>query len=193
MFTIDEILVESKVADVHFACELAHCKGACCTLKGGRGAPVTNMEIEEIHKAFPVVKKYLPQEHRAWIDRHGLVDGFSGYYATQCADEHACVFVHYESGIAKCSFETAYHKKELTWRKPLSCHLFPLRMSHGTAKEMRFEYLSECEPAFEKGSREGIPLYKFLREVLIRAFGEKWYKQFTMECGHRSYVPERGD
>ena len=193
MFTIEEIAVERKVADVHFACDLGQCKGACCTLKGGRGAPVTDLEVEEVQKAFPVVEKYLPRQHRDWIGKHGLVDGFTGYHATQCVNEGACVFVHYENGVAKCSFETAYHKKELQWRKPLSCHLFPLRMSHGIAKEVRFEYLPECEPAFEKGTREGIRLHKFLKEVLVRAFGEQWYAQFIEGCERLPQVSERGD
>jgi Protein of unknown function (DUF3109). len=193
MFTIDEIFVESKVADVHFACDLVQCKGACCTLKGGRGAPVTDLEVDEIYDALPIVKKYLPQEHRDWIKRHGVVDGFSGFYATQCVDEEACVFVHYENGVAKCSFETAFHKKEIQWRKPLSCHLFPLRISHGMAKEMRFEFLPECEPALEKGGREKVPLFKFLKEVLVRAFGKEWHERFARECEERSYISEKGD
>jgi len=147
--------------DVHFACNLGECKGACCTLNGGRGAPVTDEEVDEIYNAYPVVKKYLPKEHTEWIERHGLVEGAPGYYATQCKDEQACVFVYYDDGIAKCSFEKGFHNKEIQWRKPLSCHLFPLRTSYGTPEQLRFEYLHECEPASKKGSREKFPLFKF--------------------------------
>ena len=193
MFTIDEIIVDGRVADVHFACNLAECKGACCTLKGGRGAPVTDEEVDEIYNVYPVVKKYLPQEHNDWIEQHGLVEGTTGYYATQCMDENACVFVFYDNGVARCSFEKAFHTKEIQWRKPLSCHLFPLRVSYGTPEQLRFEYLHECEPAFKKGSLEKIPLFRFLREVLVRAYGRTWYKRFEAECEERSGNSQRGD
>ena len=193
MFTIENILIENKVAEVNFACDLNRCKGACCTLKGGRGAPVTDLEVEEIYNALPAVEKYLPQNHRDWITHHGVVDGFSGFYATQCVDEEACVFVHYEHGIAKCSFETAFHKKEIQWRKPLSCHLFPLRVSHGMPKEIRFEFLPECAPALERGAREQVPLFAFLKEVLIRAFGKEWYERFARDSNVQSRISERGD
>lgn len=190
MFTVMEIQVPSDVADIQFACDLARCKGACCTLKGGRGAPITRDEVEEIRRAFPVVRKYLPQEHREWIARNGLVEGVAGYQATQCIEQGACVYVHYEGGVAKCSFETAFHNNELEWRKPLSCHLFPLRVGHGLPKDLRFEYLNECEPALAKGSRERIPLYAFLKDVLVRAFGREWYDRLAAECKRRLCVPQ---
>ncbi|MGA9408153.1 MAG: DUF3109 family protein [Bacteroidota bacterium] len=193
MFTIDEINVDTKAADLHFACDLAECKGACCTLQGGRGAPITDNEVDEIYNAYPVVKKYLSKEHKEWIERHGLVEGSPGYYATQCKNNQACVFVFYDDGVAKCSFEKAFHNKEIQWRKPLSCHLFPLRASYGVPEQLRFEYLHECEPAFKKGSREKIPLFKFLRDVLVRAYGRPWYEQFEAECEERSSNSERGD
>ncbi len=192
MFTIDEITIDSKVRDMHFACDLAECKGACCTLKGGRGAPLTDDEVDEVFTAFPVVKKYLPKEHRDWIEHHGLVEGGPGYYATQCKDEQACVFVHYDNGVAKCSFEKAFHKKEIQWRKPLSCHLFPLRKSYGDENELRFEFLPECEPAFKKGVREKLPLFKFLKEVLVRAYGSRWYNLLETECTSHPVDSQRG-
>ena len=193
MFTIEEIRVDGRVADVQFACDLNECKGACCTLKGGRGAPVTDEEVDEIYNAYEIVKKYLPKEHREWIEFHGLVDGGPGFYATQCRNEEACVFVYYENGIAKCSFERSFHNGEIQWRKPLSCHLFPLRASYNSPEQLRFEYLHECEPAFKRGSSERIPLFKFLKDVLVRAYGRAWYRQLEDECGKRSSISSRGD
>ena len=184
MLTIDNISVEEKIAGVHFACDLEACKGACCTLKGGRGAPVSDEEVDQIFKAYPVIKKYLSAEHREWIEHNGLVEGVPGYYATQCVREEACVFVHYENGIAKCSFEKAFHKKEIQWRKPLSCHLFPIRASYGATPQLKFEFLAECEPAFRKGEREGSRLYKFLESVLVRAFGSEWYSKLDQQSRH---------
>ncbi len=193
MIIIDEIAVDPKVPQMHFACDLGMCKGACCTLKGGRGAPVTDEEVEEIYRAYPVVKKYLPAEHTKWIRDHGLVEGEPGRYATQCKDEQACVFVFYESGIAKCSFEKGFINGEIPWRKPTSCHLFPLRTGNGIGSELRFEYLNECEPAFTKGIRENVPLFKFLKDVLVREYGVEWYERFETECEGRSGKSEQGD
>lgn len=193
MFIIDEIAVDLKVPQMRFACDLVECKGACCTLKGGRGAPVSDEEVEEIYDAYAIVRKYLPLEHRVWIQDHGLVEGDPGRYATQCRDEQACVFVFYDSGVAKCSFEKAFLNGEIEWRKPISCHLFPLRALNGLAPELRFEYLHECEPAFSKGLRDNVPLFKFLKEVLVRAYGIEWYERFETECEERTGNSQRGD
>ena len=193
MFTIDEITIDGEIHDLHFACDLGECKGACCTLKGGRGAPVTDEEVQEIHNAFPVVKKYLPKEHKDWIEHHGVVEGAPGFYATQCREDQACVFVYYDNGIAKCSFEKAFHQKEIQWRKPLSCHLFPLRKSYRATQGLRFEYLPECDSAFKKGIREKVPLFKFLKDVLVRAYGKRWYDQLEAECLSHSSDSQRGD
>ena len=193
MILIDEIAVDLKVPQMHFACDLGECKGACCTLKGGRGAPLTDDEVEEIYAAYPKVMKYLPAEHKKWIQDHGLVEGEPGRYATECKDEEACVFVFYEQGIAKCSFEKAYLSGEIKWRKPISCHLFPLRAGGGPSSDLRFEYLHECEPAFAKGLREKTRLFRFLKDVLVRVYGEEWYKHFETECEERSADSRRGD
>jgi Protein of unknown function (DUF3109) len=193
MIIIDEIAVDPKVAQMQFACDLGVCKGACCTLKGGRGAPLNDEEVDEIYSAYPVVKKYLPAEHARWIRDHGLVEGEPGRYATQCKDEEACVFVFYENGIAKCSFEKAYINGETQWRKPTSCHLFPLRARDEMGSELRFEYLNECEPAFIRGTRENIPLFKFLKDVLVREYGAEWYERFANECEVQSGNSEWGD
>ena len=193
MIIIDEISVDLRVPQMRFACDLVQCKGACCTLKGGRGAPITDDEVDEIYAAYPVIKKYLPAEHVTWIRDHGLVEGAPGRYATQCKDEEACVFVFYEHGVAKCSFEKAYLNGEIQWRKPASCHLFPLRASHGPETELRFEYLHECEPAFDRGLRENIPLFKFLKDVLVREYGVEWYGRFESECKVRSGSSPRDD
>ncbi len=185
MFTIGEIHVEEEVAGVRFACNLSACKGACCTLEGGRGAPVTDLEVEEMRKALPAVEKYLPAAHREVIARKGVVDGFEGNYATHCYRDRACVFVYYEGGIAKCAFERAFLNGEIEWRKPLSCHLFPIRSSNGLMKKLRYEEISECAPAVVRGGTERIPLYRFLKDALVRAYGEAWYDDFARTCDER--------
>ncbi len=181
MFTIDEIEIHQSVTETKFACDLNACKGACCTFPGGRGAPLQDDEVQEIQKAFPFIKKYLPELHRSVINQFGLVDGESGYYATQCIDGKACVFVYYDNDIAKCAFERGYYEKKISWQKPLSCHLFPIRMGRAeqNGKEIHFEFFGECTPALNKGKTENIALNHFVSTPLERAFGKEWTEQLN--------------
>lgn len=185
---IDEITVDDSVARTKFSCDLTLCKGACCTFPGGRGAPLRDDEVSFIAQSFPIIEEYLPAEHRAMIQRAGLVDGNPGNYATQCVDGKACVFVYYDGEIAKCAFERAYHEKKISWPKPLSCHLFPIRHRRldEHAQEIHYEYFSECEPALAKGNRENTDLHRFVSAPLQRAFGESWISQLNDEIKRQS-------
>ncbi|MFA6540735.1 MAG: DUF3109 family protein [Bacteroidota bacterium] len=173
MISIDDISVHESVPATKFACDILACKGACCTFPGGRGAPLRDDEVAEIELALPVVEALLPEAHRDAIRQNGLIDGGKGSYATQCVDGKACVFVYYDAGIAKCSIEKAFFEGRLQFRKPLSCHLFPIRTNE-TKDEIHFEYFSECAPALSKGAKENIPVHEFTGEALIRAFGTQW-------------------
>ncbi len=178
MFVIGEISVHESVAETKFACDLEACKGACCTFPGGRGAPLRDEEVAEIKKAFPLIESILPPEHRQAIALHGLIDGSSGDFATQCVEGKACVFVYYDNGIAKCSFEKAFLEKKTGWRKPLSCHLFPIRITKDGGG-IHYEYFSECEPALERGRKENIPLHRFIGEPLQRALGNAFREKLN--------------
>jgi len=185
MFTIGEAIVEDAIARERFACDLGRCHGACCTLPGGRGAPLEDAELQYLVNSFPAAKKYLPPEHLQVIETDGLYEGEPGSYATTCIDEQACVFVFYEEGIAKCSFERARLNGETTWLKPLSCHLFPIRISSLFSERLRYETIAECKPALRRGAKEDVPLYEFLREPLLRKFGQAWYDEFLLQCRMR--------
>ncbi len=173
MFVIGEILVDASVAETKFACDLHACKGACCTFAGGRGAPLRDEEVAEIERLYPVVKSLLPHEHVRVVEQHGPIDGVKGNYATQCVEGKACVFVYYDDGVAKCSFERAYFEKKIPWRKPISCHLFPVRIGRD-GKEIHYEYFKECDPALKRGAKENIPVAAFSSDSLRRAFGDEW-------------------
>jgi len=181
MITIAEIHVDDSVLTTKFACDLNACKGACCTFPGGRGAPLQDNEIGEIEHAFPIIKEYLSSKHLAIIERDGLVDGSAGNYATQCVDGKACVFVYYDGDIAKCAFERAFYENKITWQKPVSCHLFPIRIGKAqvNGKEIHYEFFSECTPALNKGEQENIPLHQFVSAPLVRVFGESWNRQLN--------------
>lgn len=187
MMNIDNIEIEESIPRIKFACNASACRGACCTLPGGLGAPLLDAELAEIDAALPIVEPMLPAEHLEVIQKHGRYEGRSGSYTTMCINHCACVFVFYDDGIAKCAFERAYFENKLSWRKPISCQLFPIRVDNGWTQRLRYEQLAECNPAIDNGIDNNIYLNDFLKDALIRAYGERWYQQFKEVCEwHRS-------
>jgi hypothetical protein len=182
---LDQFLIDENIPNARFACDLERCKGACCTMPGQRGAPLLDEEVEEIEKAYPIVMKYLSFRHKDTIEERGLIQGRKGDHTTQVVDRQACVFAIFENGIAKCSFEKAYLNHEISWRKPLSCHLFPIRVAAGAPVRLRFEEIAECRPALERGAREQVLLAEFLRSALTRAYGEVWFEEFSADCQNK--------
>jgi hypothetical protein len=182
MIEIQKNKVDDNIPKIRFACDTSVCKGACCTLAGGMGAPLLDEELELIDHSFPIIKSYLSQEHLDTIAQFGLYVGDSGSYTTMCFNNQACVFVLYESGIALCAFEKAFIDGKLKWRKPFSCHLFPIRVDHGVIHRLRYERISECDPALDRGEQENIYLSNFLKEPLVRMFGSSWYEDFQLTC-----------
>ncbi|MER3524328.1 MAG: DUF3109 domain-containing protein [Ignavibacteria bacterium] len=182
MFVIGEAVVDNAVAHASFCCDLERCKGACCTLEGGRGAPLEDDELLEIEKAYPIVKRYLDDTHIQTIESKGFYEGSPGDYTTMCVEHGACVFVFRENGIAHCSFEKAYLNGETEWRKPISCHLFPLRVRRRGRDFLRYDVIDECAAGRQRGEQEQIALSVFLREALTRKYGRAWYEQFKRMC-----------
>lgn len=190
MMKLGEINIDESVAHECFACDLSLCKGACCTLPGGRGAPLLDEEVEPLQQVLPAATDYLDPVHRSLIMEKGIVEGVPGSFATVCLDDEACVFVYYDDGIAKCSIERAWFDKKVRFRKPISCHLFPLRIAKLAGDRIRYESIDECRPAREHGSRQGIFLRDFMKEALVRKYGEKWYIQFIALCKARLEMPQ---
>ncbi len=151
-------------------------------MPGPKGAPLLEEEVAEIESAFPVIRKYLGEEHLQTIDADGLVERSGGEVTTTCYNHRACVFVTYDKGIARCAFETAWWKKEISWRKPLSCHLFPIRIDRGFFEHLRYQSIPECSEAVARGKAEGVYLSAFLKDALTRLYGETWYKEFLDAC-----------
>ena len=182
MIEIQKTSVEDNIPEIRFACNISACKGACCTLPGGQGAPLLDEELERIEYSFPIIKSYLPQAHLDTIVQFGLFEGEPKAHTTMCFNNRACVFVLYEEGIARCAFEKAFFEGKLKWRKPLSCHLFPIRIDRDITHRLRYERISECDPALNCGEQENIYLSNFLKEPLVRAFGSPWYEDFQFTC-----------
>jgi len=177
MVIVEETLVDEAVTSSAFCCDLQVCRGVCCCLEGGRGAPLMDEEVPLIAAAYPYAKEYLGSQSLEVIAREGLVEGWAGSYATPCIDRRECVFVYFEDGVAKCAFERAFNEGKTNWQKPLSCHLFPIRVGLHGQKYIRYEQMPECQPGRDQGKAANVALMDFLKIPLIRAFGEHWYAQ----------------
>lgn len=172
---IDNILVGREIAKIRFACDLEKCKGACCTLDSEYGAPLMPEELELIENVLDKVKDYLPEKHRLEIEVKGFYERKDNELMTRSFNNKACVFVYYENGVAKCGIEKAFLDGKTDFRKPISCHLFPIKISEFGGDVLRFEKFSECSPALERGEKEEINLIDFLQESLVRKYGSNWY------------------
>ncbi len=178
MITIDNIKIDSEIPEAKFLCDLKSCKGACCTFYGDNGAPLTEEEVFRISDNLEKIKKYLSERSLNHIKERGFVKGASGTYTTECIDKKECVFVIWDGDVAKCGIEKAYHNGDSNFRKPLSCHLFPVRIANtNNGQYMYYEKIEECEPGVENGKRQDIGMIEMLEESLVRAYGRDWYEK----------------
>ncbi|MFA3783671.1 DUF3109 family protein [Melioribacteraceae bacterium 4301-Me] len=172
---IDNILVSTDISETPFTCDLAKCKGACCTMESKYGAPLKKEEIEIINKNLPIIKEYLSKEHQKEIEKNGFWMQIHGEYMTKSIDNRACVFVSWENDIAKCSIEKAYSDGKIDFIKPASCHLFPIRVGQFGGKVLRYEKYIECEPALKLGEKIKTNILNFCKDALQREFGKEWF------------------
>ncbi len=183
MFVIDDVAVDASLTERKFACDLAKCKGACCSIPGGRGAPLLDSEIAEIDSSLPSVLPLLSAEKRKVIETEGFYEGSRGDFATTCIDDEDCVFVYRENGIAKCALEKAFNNGDTGFRKPISCHLYPIRVNRFGGDALRYHELAQCSPAVRKGKVENVDVIEFLKVALIRMYGEEWYGKLETYAG----------
>lgn len=174
-YQIDNVLVNKDISTTNFACDLDRCKGACCTFEGDFGAPLHHAEIAIMREIVPLILDMIPEEHRKIIESEGFHDDIDDELFTKSYNRRACVFVYYDGDIAKCSLEKVYYEGKTDWKKPISCHLFPIRISSFGGDILRYERFPDCEPALEKGKQEKTRMVTFLEEPLTRKYGQKWY------------------
>jgi len=179
MILADNILTDERIAGEYFECDLEQCKGACCTFPGEFGAPVLNEEVQKMNAVIEPASKYLSEKSKKYIETHGAVQGEPDKYSTVCIDKRDCVFVYYENDIALCAIEKAFFAGEIDFRKPISCHLFPIREVYFGGKCIHYEQIDECAEARVKGKANNNLLYKSLKEALVRAYGEQWYNEYV--------------
>jgi hypothetical protein len=175
MLFIDNISIEEEIISSYFSCDLSSCKGACCTFEGDFGAPLLDSETDLLVSSINIVKEYLPEKSKKIIERRGVFEGKPGYYTTVCINKRDCVFVYYDNNIALCALERAYFDGKLNFRKPVSCHLFPIRLRNNGTESLHYQQIEECRTAIKKGSDNKVYLYEFLKESLIRKFGNEWF------------------
>jgi hypothetical protein len=121
----------------------------------------------------------MSENKRMAIERLGFYEGEPGDYATTCIDNEDCIFVYREDGIAKCAIERAFNDGRVTFRKPISCHLYPIRINRFGGDVLRYHEIAECKPAIEKGRKENINVVNFVRSALVRNYGEKWFDELV--------------
>ncbi|MCX6328829.1 MAG: DUF3109 family protein [Bacteroidia bacterium] len=181
MLRINDIIFSFDILEKKFKCDLPACKGNCCRY-GDSGAPISKEEVHILDKIWPVVKAYLRPEGIKAIEERGIsVIDFENDNVTPLIDNAECAYTVLEGNILRCGIEKAWADRKISFQKPVSCHLFPVRIKlFSDFKAVNYEELAICSGACKKGSREGIYVYEFLKEPLIRAFGEKIYKELCI-------------
>jgi len=182
-FSVNGVLVNSEIATTKFTCDLSKCKGGCCTLESEFGAPLRMEEISFITDSLPEVLPFLPPLHRDIIEKEGFYELKNEELLTRSVDNRSCVFVYFEDDIAFCAIEKAYFQKKVFFRKPISCHLFPIRITELGGDILRYERFSGCKYALEKGNETNSTILEFCKDSLVRKYGENWYAQLLKEAG----------
>lgn len=182
MIQIGKTLISSDIKNELFVCDLEACKGACC-VEGDLGAPLDPEELDQIEQVTEIVKPYLSPKAVEVLEKEGpyLLDD-EGDFSTTTIDGAECVFAFYdEEGTLKCGIEKAWQDGKTDFRKPISCHLYPIRLSKLVDDHIGINYSrwGICSPACTLGQSLGVPLYKFLKEALIRKFGQAWYDELV--------------
>ena len=182
MIEIDGKIVSDDILTECFACDIARCKGECC-VDGNSGAPLEMEEADILEEEYENYKPYMTPDGIESVERQGfMVVDCDGDYTTPLVDDAECAYSYRENGITLCAIEKAFREGKCSFRKPISCHLYPIRLinlSNGTTG-LNYHRWNVCSSACENGRKLGIPVYKSLREPIIRRFGEELYK--ALEC-----------
>ncbi|MCX8019222.1 MAG: DUF3109 family protein [Chitinophagaceae bacterium] len=190
MLIIDNILVSEEVVQQKFVCDLAACRGACCE-EGDAGAPLEDEELPLIATYYKTVKPLLSESSIKVIKEKGTAlyhEEFGWVTPTLPDDRELCVYaLRNLSGVIECAFEKAYYSGLIPWKKPLSCHLFPIIVEKGKSglpDRMNYEPREKiCRPACSSGKKQNIFLFEFLKEAIIRKFGKEFYDALKEAAG----------
>jgi len=182
VIVIDNKLISDDVIEKQFVCDLSKCKGGCCE-DGDAGAPLDEAELKLVDEYYDVIKPYLPKPALAEIQKKGKYvydEEFGWVTPTLPSDNEICVYAYREpNGLIKCAFEQAYNEGKIPWKKPISCHLYPIiayQGKHGDYERLNYEPRKKmCSPACKLGASLKVPVYKFLKEPITRKYGQEFY------------------
>jgi hypothetical protein len=189
MIVIQDVLISSEIINEQFECHLSKCKGACCT-EGDYGAPLTDAEMVTLDKIQKDILPFLPDRSRQYLADH---KGYEYYkpakvWATACHEDGACVYLtQNEAGIALCGIEQAYYAGKVNFVKPVSCHLYPIRVSSNDIvgfEAWNYDRWDICSAACTLGEANKLPIYKFLKNAIIRAKGQDFYDELAAAADH---------
>lgn len=189
MIAIDNVLLSDEIVSNAFVCDLNACKGACC-VDGDAGAPLESKELKEIDEAFSAVKPYLDKQSLAEIERQGRYVYDTEYgWVTPTINGAICVYgIKDKNGIVKCGIEQAHRDGKINWKKPVSCHLFPVivkKSKDGVTEFANYEPREDhCKAACSLGKKLEVPVYEFLKEPLTRRFGTEFYEALDATAKH---------
>ncbi len=183
MIIIQQTVISDDLADEFFVCNLDACKGACC-VEGDLGAPLEAAELPILEAEYAAIAPYLTNAGRAAIAAQGLyIKDWEDDYSTPTIDDRECAYALYDGrGILKCGIEQAYLAGATTFKKPISCHLYPIRITkYDEFEALNYDRWSICSPACAFGGSLGVRVYQFLKEPLIRKYGAAWYAELERE------------
>ncbi|MBQ8779131.1 MAG: DUF3109 family protein [Alistipes sp.] len=187
MIEIDDKIVSSDLLRECFACDLSKCKGICC-VEGDAGAPLELDEVDLLEEEYENYAPYMTEEGRQEVERQGfMVVDSDGDYTTPLVNNAECAYAFSENGVTFCAIERAYREGKCSFLKPISCHLYPIRVKQFSNGSYGLNYhrWSICRDAVECGKKIGLPVYKALKEPIIRRFGEEFYK--ALECAEELF------
>jgi hypothetical protein len=190
MISIGDVLISDQVVEEQFVCDLIKCKGGCC-VDGVAGAPLGDGELSELNEAFKEVLPYLSKESVKELERQGnyIYDNEFGWVTPTVSSGMCAYGITDAKGIVKCGIEQAYNDGKITWKKPLSCHLFPVRIKKSrTGKKDLVNYEPRedlCKAACTLGKKLKVPVYIFLKDALIRKYGNEFYNALSATADYQ--------
>jgi len=179
MIVLQHTVISDDVKDKFFVCNLDKCKGACC-VEGDLGAPLEEEELQLLHDNYESIKPYLSRAGQQAIAEQGLyIKDWEDDFSTTTINNRECAYAIYDENLTlKCGIEQAYLDGKITWKKPISCHLYPIRITKYDGFEaLNYDKWEICNPACGFGADLGVRVYQFLKEPLIRKYGEDWYQE----------------
>lgn len=181
MLVIGKTIISEEILEKRFVCQLSSCKGSCCIL-GDEGAPLERGELRLLKANYPVFQKYMTSQGIESVEKQGLYTKNShGDYATPLIDGKECAFTCFENGIAFCAIEKAFNEGSIKFRKPISCHLYPIRITKmGQYDALNYHEWDICKSALQNGKILNVPMFVFLKEPLIRRFGKTWFAELEL-------------